>query len=112
MKTILHPLSILLMTLLLSCSMQSKFTRQFKGKTKTELDAHFCQQGTVTSLSPGKSYVAYTQTKILRSVPVNKGVTTLDPMVSPSVEKKLKYIFYLDKDGKVTECKYDAEYLH
>ena len=112
MKTILRPLSVLFLVILLSCSMQSKFTRQFKGKTKTELDAHFGQQGTVTSLSPEKSYVAYTQTKILRSVTVNKGVTTLDPMVSPSVEKKQKYIFYLDKDGKVTDCKYDAEYLH
>ncbi len=80
--------------------------------SKAELDKHFGQNGVIVPLSSDKKYVSYTQTKNLRSTPINKGVTTLDPMVSPSVEKRQKFIFYLDKEGKVSECKYDVDYQH
>ncbi|HBL77292.1 MAG: hypothetical protein A2W90_22025 [Bacteroidetes bacterium GWF2_42_66] len=112
MKIIRYTIVYLILVASLSCSMQSKFTRQFKGMSKTELDEYFGQKGVIVPLSSDKKYVAYTQTKILRSTAINKGVTTLDPMVSPSVEKRQKFIFYLDSEDKVSECKYDAEYQH
>ena len=93
-----------------ACSVQSKLNRQFKGKDKTELDNYFGQKGIIIPLSDEKQYVVYTQSKHLKSTTINKGVTTLDPMISPSVEKKQKYTFYLDKSGKVIDCKYDLEY--
>lgn len=95
---------------LISCSVQSKMTKQFVGKDKTELYNYFGQRGAIIPLSADKRYVVYTQTKHLKSATINKGVTTLDPMVSPSVQKNQKYTFYLDKNDKVTECKYDLDY--
>jgi hypothetical protein len=61
--------------------------------TKTELDEYFGQKGTIILLPPEKSYVVYTRTIILRNTPINKGVTTLDPMISPSVEKNRNLFF-------------------
>ena len=96
--------------ILFSCSVQQKMIRQFEGCDKTELDQHFGQRGSIVRLSDDKQYVSYSKSKFLRSTPISKGVTTLDPMVSPSVEKQEKYIFYLDKNGKVTDCKVETKY--
>ena len=112
MRTYLYIIVAVVLTVMLSCSVQSKLNRQFVGKTKSELDQYFGQKGATVSLPNELQYVEYTRSKMLKSTEINKGVTTLDPMVSPSVEKKQKFIFYLNKEGKVTDCKYDLEYQH
>lgn len=109
MKKIRLLLQIGLFASLLSCSVQSGLNRQFIGKDKTELDNHFGQRGTIVHLGT-LQYVEYTKTEQLKSMEISKGVTTLDPMISPAVEKTQKYIFYLDPAGKVTSCKYESEY--
>jgi len=67
--------------------------------------------GTPTSIIPGKSdsvYI-YEKQKDLRSTEINKAAITLDPMVSPEVQKTEKYIFTI-KNGMVVETKHDVEY--
>lgn len=85
-------------------------SRKFIGSDKIQLDHYFGQRGSIVSLKNEKKYVVYTKNKFLRSSAISKGETTLDPMVTPSVEKNEKYIFYLDKNDKVIECKVETSY--
>lgn len=112
MKNIRYLIVIIAFFTMLSCSVQSKLNKQFIGKDKTVLDKYYGQNGVIVPLSADKQVVTYTQSKTLRSTAINKGVTTLDPMISPSVQKRQKFIFYLNKEGKVIDCKYDLEYQH
>jgi len=110
MKKLQYFLLIIIVFSFFSCSVQSKLSRQFKGKDKTELDNYFGEKGSIVQLPGNIQYVAYTRLTRLNGIDISKGVTTLDPMTSPPVKKIQKYLFYLDQAGKVTGCKYDIEY--
>ena len=110
MKTTRYFIIVTILLSVLSCSVQNKLNHQFIGQDKKALDEYFEQTGIVVPISAERQMVVYTYSKALPSITINKGVTTLDPMVSPSVQKTQKFTFYLDKNGKVTECKYDLSY--
>lgn len=85
-------------------------SKEFMGKDKTYLDNYYGQKGAVLTFPSGEKAIVYTKTKNLKSTPINKGVTTLDPMVSPSMQKKERFIYFIDEAGKVVRCKYEMEY--
>lgn len=102
---------ILLMILLIvavSCSSQRKLQKAYIGKPQSILAEKFGKPKTVFDQGDEKVYVYETVTE-LKSTEISQAKLTLDPMVSPGVEKTERYYFTV-KNERIVKVKLEEEY--
>lgn len=98
----------ILFIILFSCGLQRSVQKAYIGKPQSVLSAKFGYPKTILDTNNGKVYV-YEIVKELKSTEINQGKLTLDPMISPMVEKTERYYFTV-KDGKIVNVKLEEEY--
>ncbi len=83
---------LILIISLFSCSQQRSLQKAYVGKSQSILSGKFGHPKTVIDHGNEKIYV-YEIVKQLKSTTINQGKLTMDPMVSPMVEKTERYYF-------------------
>lgn len=91
-----------------SCSQQRSLQKKYVGKPQSVLSKEFGYPKTVFDRENEKIYV-YEIVKELKSTTINQGKLTMDPMVSPVVEKTERYYFTVKKE-KIIKVKKEEEY--
>ena len=104
----LRILIILLIVLAVSCSSQRKLQRTYIGKPQKVLLSEFGYPKTVFDRDEGKVLV-YEIVKDLESTEIQQAKLTLDPMISPMVQKTERYYFTV-KDSIIIKVKFEEEY--
>ena len=100
---------ILVFTLsLFSCSQQRSLQKMYVGKPQSVLSKEFGHPKAILDQENEKVYV-YEIVKELKSTTINQGKLTMDPMVSPVVEKTERYYFTV-KHEKIIKVKVEEEY--
>jgi ribonucleotide reductase beta subunit family protein with ferritin-like domain len=99
---------IVFLALLFGCSSQHKLQNTYVGKRQKMLESKFGYPKTILDQGDEKVYV-YEIIKDLKSTEINQGRLSLDPMISPMVQKTERYYFYV-KDSIITNVKLDEEY--
>ncbi len=99
---------IFLLTILVSCGVQRSLQKTYVGKPQSVLSANFGYPKTILDHGDEKVYV-YEIIKELKSTEISQAKLTLDPMVSPSVQKTERYYFTV-KDEKIINVKVEEEY--
>lgn len=99
---------LIILISLLSCSQQRSLQKTFVGKPQSVLSGKFGHPKTVLDRVDEKIYV-YEIVKELKSTTINQGKLTMDPMVSPVVEKTERYYFTV-KNEKIVAVKVEDEY--
>jgi hypothetical protein len=93
---------------LVSCSQQKKLQKTYVGKPQSVLSKEFGYPKTIIDRENEKVYV-YEIVKEIKSTTINQGKLTLDPMVSPTVDKTQRYYFIV-KDDMIVKVKLEEEY--
>ncbi len=99
---------ILLALVALSCSQQRVLKKAYVGKPLEILAEKYGNPKVVLDQKEGKIYV-YEIVKDLKSTEISQAKLTLDPMVSPMVQKTERYYFTV-KDGKIVNARLEEEY--
>ncbi len=103
-----HISFICFLFLLFSCSTQRQLQKEYVGKPESILKEKFGFPKTVLQREGEKVYV-YEEVKALKSTEIAQGKLTLDPMISPAVQKTERFYFTI-KDGKIIKAKLEEEY--
>ena len=99
---------ILLVFISVSCSQQRALQKAYVGKPVSVLSEKYGYPKVVLDQKNGKVYV-YEIVKALKSATISQGKLSLDPMVSPSVQKTERYYFTV-KNDKIVDAKIEEEY--
>ena len=99
---------IFLLTILVSCGVQRSLQRTYIGKPQSVLSANFGYPKTILERDDDKVYV-YEIIKELKSTEISQAKLTLDPMISPSVQKTERFYFTV-KDEKIIKVKVEEDY--
>jgi hypothetical protein len=99
---------ILILLVTVSCSQQRALQKQYVGKPVSVLSEKYGYPKVILEQENGKIYV-YEIVKELKSTTINQGKLSLDPMVSPSVEKTARYYFTVKNDS-IVKAKMEEEY--
>jgi hypothetical protein len=99
---------ILLIFITVSCSQQRALKKAYVGKPISVLSEKYGYPKVVLDQKDEKVYV-YEIVKELKSSTINQGKLSLDPMVSPSVQKTERYYFTV-KNDKIVDAKIEEEY--
>ena len=101
-------LFIILLTFMVSCGVQRSLQKTYVGKPQSVLSANFGYPKTVLEHGDEKVYV-YEIIKELKSTEISQAKLTLDPIISPSVQKTERYYFTV-KEDKIVGVKVEDEY--
>jgi hypothetical protein len=99
---------IILFIIAVSCSPQRSLQKAYIGKPQSVLAEKFGKPKTVLDLENEKVYV-YEVIEELKSAEISQAKLTLDPMISPMVEKTERYYFTV-KDETIVKVKLEVEY--
>ena len=99
---------IIFLVFTLSCSLQHNLQRTYIGQPQKILEGKFGYPKTVLDQDDKKVYV-YEIIKDLKSTEIGQGKLTLDPIISPMVQKTERYYFTV-KDGEITGVRLEEEY--
>jgi len=99
---------IILLIVAVSCSSQRALQKAYIGKPQSILAEKFGKPKTIFDRGDEKVYVYETITE-LKSTEISQAKLTLDPMISPMVEKTERYYFTV-KDEKIVKVKLEEEY--
>jgi hypothetical protein len=99
---------IILFIVAISCSSQRSLQKTYIGKPQSVLSEKFGKPTTVLDLENEKVYV-YEIIEELKSAEINQAKLTLDPMISPKVEKTERYYFTVNEE-KIVKVKMEVEY--
>jgi hypothetical protein len=91
-----------------SCNIQKKLQRTYIGEPEAILPAKFGYPK-ATLDRDGEKVLVYEIVKDLKSTEIQQGKLTLDPVVSPMVQKTERYYFTI-KNGTITNIKLEEEY--
>lgn len=98
----------LLVLIGISCSQQRALQKAYVGKPVSVLSERYGYPKVVFDQKSEKVYV-YEIVKELKSSTINQGKLSLDPMVSPSVQKTERYYFSVVNDI-IKKVKVEEEY--
>ena len=101
-------LLFILLIITISCSTQRSLQKTYVGKSTSVLSEKFGYPKVILDHENEKVYV-YEIIKDLKSTEISQAKLTLDPMISPSVEKTERYYFTV-KNDKITKVKVEEEY--
>lgn len=93
---------------LISCGVQRSLQKAYLGKPTSVLSEKFGKPKTILDWGDEKVYVYEIVTE-LKSTEISQAKLTLDPMISPSVEKTERYYFTVE-DEKIVKVKLEEEY--
>jgi hypothetical protein len=93
---------------LISCGVQRSLQKAYLGKPLSELSEKYGKPKTILDYGGEKVYVYEIVTE-LKSTEISQAKLTLDPMISPMVEKTERYYFTV-KDDKIVKVKLVEEY--
>lgn len=96
------------LVLILSCSPQKKLLNSYIGKPVETMESQYGKAVTVFDKKEGKVYI-FEKTKYLKGTEISQGKLTLDPIVTPQVEKKERY-YVTVKNGVIASVKQENEY--
>lgn len=99
---------IIFLAILISCSAQRSLQKAYLGKSTSVLSEKFGNPKTILDYEDSKVYV-YEIVKELKSTEISQAKLTLDPIISPVVEKTERYYFTV-KDDKIVKVKLEEEY--
>jgi hypothetical protein len=99
---------VILLFALFSCGVQRSLQKAYVGKPLSVLSEKFGKPKTILERENEKVYV-YEIVKDLKSAQINQGKLSLDPMISPMVEKTERYYFTV-KDEKIIKARLEEEY--
>lgn len=99
---------LLIIFIIVSCGTQRRLQRTYVGKPQKVLLTKFGYPKTVFEQKDG-TIMVYEIVKDLNSTEIQQGKLTLDPMVSPMVQKTERYYFTV-KDSIITHVKMEEEY--
>ncbi len=91
-----------------SCGVQKQLQKAYVGKPVSVLKEKFGYPKTILERKNGDVYV-FEEVKNLKSTEISQGKLTLDPMVSPMVQKTMRYYFTV-KDSIIVKAKMEEEY--
>lgn len=101
---------LMVLVLMTGCSVESKLSRNFKGKSFSEVMAVMGAPTTIENLVGGGTLRTYQKREMLRETPINTGQFQYDSFNSPKVLKTEITQFKVDQEGVVTEIKYSSEF--
>ena len=99
---------IILLFIAVSCGHQRALQKEYVGKPVSVLSEKYGYPKVILEQENWKVYV-YEIVKDLKSTEINQAKLTLDPVVSPMVQKTERYYFTV-KNGKITNVKLEEEY--
>jgi hypothetical protein len=99
---------LLVFFLLVSCGTQQQLKKSFTGKPSSVLEPRFGQPVTIIETA-GDSVYIFEKTEALRSAEISRGKMTLDPMVTPKVNKTERFYFTV-KNGLIVKTRFEEEY--
>ena len=102
-------LLVLLLFIATSCGINRQLYKSFSGKPISIANEKFGQPKTVIDKNGEKVYV-FELTKKLESTEISQGKLTLDPIVTPQVNKIERYYFTV-KDGVIVKTNYEEVYV-
>lgn len=97
-----------IVVLIVSCSGQKKLTKIYYGKSIAELSEEFGRAKTILENENGKIYI-FEKVAKLRSTEINQAKLTLDPIITPSVNKIERFYFTV-QEGIIIKVKKEKEY--
>ena len=100
-------LSLVMILLYSSCSIQQKVERQFEGEGREEVLKAFGEPQKIMNLEGGKQLFVYVKETFVRETEISTGDFTLDKRVSPSFVKEETFRFVIDQQGIVTDALYE-----
>jgi len=101
-------LLLILVIAAVSCSPQRSLQKAYMGKPQSILTEKFGKPKTILDQGDEKVYIYETITE-LKSTEISQAKLTLDPMVSPDVQKTERYYFTV-KGEKIVKVKLEEEY--
>ena len=101
-------LFIALLFFVSGCNSYHKLQHTYVGNPQEMLESKFGYPKIILEQGDEKVYV-YEIIKDLKSTEINQGRLSLDPIISPMVQKTERYYFYV-KDSIITDVKLDEEY--
>jgi hypothetical protein len=99
---------LIILFTMVSCGVQKQLSKAYVGKPASVLKEKFGFPKTVLEREGEKVYV-FEETEHLKSTEISQAKLTLDPMISPSVEKTTRYYFTI-KDDVIVKAKLEEEY--
>jgi hypothetical protein len=110
MRTKLIFILLGLMIGLAGCSVQSKLSKEYKGKTHEELMLGMGRPTRVEPLSGGRKIEIYEKSKFLKPAQINTGQFQYDKFESPKAIKHEIYMFYFNTQGIIEDVKCEVTY--
>ncbi|MCK5729431.1 MAG: hypothetical protein KAH68_00065 [Draconibacterium sp.] len=99
---------LLMVFFFFSCGTQKKLQKSYVGQPSFVLIENFGNPKVILDRENAKIYV-FEKILLLKSTEISQGKLTLDPMVSPMVQKTELFYFTI-KDNIITEVKVEEEY--
>jgi len=99
-----------LMIGLVGCNVESKLSREYKGKTHEELMLGLGRPTRVEPLPGGRKIEIYEKSKFLKPAPINTGQFQYDKFESPKAIKTEIYKFYFSSQGVIENVKCEVSY--
>ena len=100
--------TFILLVTLISCGVQRSLQKTYLGKSTSVLYEKFGKPKTILDWGAEKVYVYEIVTE-LKSTEISQAKLTLDPMISPMVEKTERYYFTV-KHEKIVNVRLEEEY--
>ncbi len=95
---------------LAACSVQSKLSREYKGKTHEDLMLGMGRPTRVEPLPGERKIEIYEKSKFLKPAPINTGQFQYDKFESPKAIKNEIYMFYFNAQGRIEDVKCEVSY--
>ena len=99
---------VIIVIIFFSCGTQKHLQKTYVGKPSSVLSENFGNPKTILDNGDEKIYV-FEKVSQLKSTEIAQGKLTLDPMISPMVEKTELFYFTV-KNGKIIKAKLEEEY--
>ena len=96
--------------LLVSCSIESRLNREYKGKSFSEVMAAKGAPTNIQNLVGGGTLRTYQKQVMLKETPINTGQFQYDSFNAPKVLKSEIIQYKVSNEGIVLEIKYSCEY--
>ncbi len=103
-----HFTFLVLFLILVACGTQKQLGKSFNGKPVSVAEEQFGQPVSVIENQVDSIYVFERKEK-LSSTEISQGRMTLDPMVSPVVQKTERFYFTV-RNGRIAESRFEEEY--
>jgi hypothetical protein len=101
-------LFIILWAVTISCGSQQQLKKSYNGKSVTVLEQEFGKPISIMERAEDKIYI-YEKKEELKSTEISQGKMTLDPIVTPGVQKTKRFYFTV-RNGIIVESKLEEEY--